>query len=71
VAGICLCPRLFPPCPGFDVGGQEFDVPVIHVVRTVSENGGDAESRVQKLMHRFRAEDVVRVIDRVLREEGQ
>jgi hypothetical protein len=53
----------------------EFDVPVIHVARTIGkgkEQGGKGEvgETQRKLMHRFKVEEVVGVLEEVERRAG-
>ncbi|RPA99610.1 hypothetical protein L873DRAFT_1806501 [Choiromyces venosus 120613-1] len=46
----------------------EFDVPVIHVARTIGEKDIEEGEKIEKLMHRFKAAEVVGVMEKVLGE---
>ncbi|KAG0131489.1 hypothetical protein HOY82DRAFT_608084 [Tuber indicum] len=48
----------------------EFDVPVIHVSRTIGEKGIEEGEKMRKLMHKFKAAEVVGVMEKVLSEGG-
>ncbi|PUU84208.1 hypothetical protein B9Z19DRAFT_274962 [Tuber borchii] len=47
----------------------EFDVPVIHIARTIGEKGIEEGKNIRKLMHRFKAAEVVGVMEQVLSKE--
>ncbi|CUS09216.1 unnamed protein product [Tuber aestivum] len=48
----------------------EFDVPVIHIARTIGEKGIEEGEKIRKLMHRFKTAEVVGAMEEVLSEEG-